>query len=521
MAGTPLNMSQVKQILQLHRQNKGRKTIARCLKISKATVKSYLDKLAGIKQSIDALLKLEDNELEKLFFSGNPAYKDDRFEVLNKLLDSYLRELKKTGVTRQVLWEEYRQQYPDGYGRSQFSYHIAQHLKKKNPSLPLSHEPGDKLFVDFAGKKLSYVDMETGEIIECQVFVACLPYSDYCFCIAVPSQTIDDFIYALKMCLEDLSGVPKALVPDNLKAAVTKADKYEPEINRTLQDFANHYNMAVVPARARKPQDKALVENQVKLIYSRVYARIRDMQFHSIGELNEAISEHTRKHNQTRMQKRDYCREEHFLSNEKHLLKPLPKNEFEIKYYKEYTLAQNNHILLGQDGHYYSAPYKYIGKKLKVIYTRSLVRIFYNREQIAVHKRDYRKNVYTTNKDHLCSTHLHYLKRSPEYYKRKAGELSESFSRFVELMFEQDVYPEQLYRSCDGLLSLQRNTDNLVFDKACRIAIEHENYKCGFVKNIIQNKMTSIKIEEPKSSLPKHNNIRGKEYYNNQLSLKF
>jgi len=521
MAGKPKRMSQVKQILQLHKQGYGNKTIARNLGISKNTVKSYLEKYRSSKLSLETLLKMEDHDLEKVFHAGNPAYKDDRFDTLKDNLDYYIKELNRTGVTRKLLWEEYRMSHPTGYSLSQFSFHLSQHQLSKNPSLVLTHSPGEKLFVDFAGKKLSYIDRATGEIIECQVFVACLPYSDYGFCMAVPSQRIDDFIHALTACLDSLGGAPKVLVPDNLKSAVVKANRYEPTVNRVLEDFSNHYNIAVVPARARKPKDKALVENQVKLIYNRVYARIRNQQFFSLEDLNAAIKMHTANHNQTRMQERGYCRQEHFLSNEKHLLQPLPETAFEIKYYKEYKLAGNNHIYLGQDKHYYSAPYQYIGKKLKVVYTRSLVRIFSGHNLIAVHKRSFVKGAYTTDKNHLCSTHQHYLNRSPEYYKNKAHSFSGTLGKLVELIFSQNRYPEQLYRGCDGLFSLSRNTHPDTFDKACQMAIEYQNYSYSFVQNIIKNKMTETNQEKIDKALPEHDNIRGREYYNNQLPFKF
>jgi hypothetical protein len=221
------------------------------------------------------------------------------------------------------------------------------------------------------------------------------------------------------------------------------------------------------------------------------------------------------------MQGRDYCRQEHFLSDEKHLLQPLPETTFEIKYYKEYKLAGNNHIYISQDKHYYSAPYQHIGKKLKVVYTRSMVRIFWDSNLIAVHKRSFAKGAYTTDKSHLCSTHQHYLNRSPEYYQNKAHSLCEPLGRLVELIFSQNRYPEQLYRGCDGLFSLQRNTDPDTFNKACQIAIEYQNYSYGFVQNIIKNKMTGTTEKKINKALPKHNNIRGREYYNNQLPFNF
>lgn len=517
MAGKPKEMSLVKQILQMHKQGLKIKPTARNLGVSKNTVKSYLEKYKSSKLSLDTLLKMDNNALEKVFHPGNPAYKDKRFKELENEFGYYVKELRRTGVTKKLLWEEYRLSKPDGYSLSQFTFHLSQYMQNKKPSMVLKHNPGEKLFVDYAGKKLSYIDKNTGEIIECQVFVACLPYSDYSFCIAVKSQKIEDFIYALTKCLGAFGGVPKVLVPDNLKSAVVKSNAYEPTINQALNDFANHYNMTVVPARARKPKDKALVENQVKLIYNRVYAKIRNQHFFSLSDLNKAIAFHTKQHNQTRMQQQGYCRHEHFLSDEKHTLQTLPSNAFEIKYYKEYKLAQNNHIYLGQDKHYYSAPYQYIGKKIKVVYTRSIVQLYHNCELIAVHQRDYATGKYTTDEKHLCSTHKHYLNRSPEYYKNKAKTYSLTLGNLVELIFLQDKYPEQLYKSVDGLFSLCRNTEKDIFEKACKIAIENKNYRYGFILNLIKNKMTDYDEILPvqNKQLPEHKNIRGSEYFNN------
>ena len=208
MAGKPKRMSQIKQLLQLHKQEKRKKEIARILGISKNTVKAYLEKLALSKLSIDYLLSLDDPVLETKFHPGNPAYSDERFEQLKSKLDYYVKELKRTGVSRKLLWEEYREDNPDGYGLTQFCHHLSQHLSARNPSMVLRHKPGEKLFVDFAGKKLSYIDQKTGEVVACHVFVACLPYSDYSFAMAVKSQTISDFLHALKCCLNELGGVP-------------------------------------------------------------------------------------------------------------------------------------------------------------------------------------------------------------------------------------------------------------------------------------------------------------------------
>ena len=516
MAGKPKRMSQIKQLLQLHKQGNGKRTIARNLNISKNTVKGYLNKLAASKFTIEQLLLMDDPVLEAIFHPGNPAYKDTRFENLKDRLDYYEKELKRLGVTKQLLWEEYREVHPEGYSHSQFCFHLSQHILRKNPSMVLHHNPGEKLFIDFAGKKLSYVDQETGEVIECQVFVACLPYSDYSFCMAIRSQRVADFLHALSCCLNEIGGVPQVLIPDNLKSAIIKANPYEPTVNRALEDFANHYNTTVVPTRSRKPKDKALVENQVKIIYNRVYAKLRNQQFFDLHTLNQAIKDKNRDHNQTRMQQRPYCREEHFLSEEKHLLQALPQTCFELKHYREYKVAQNNHVFLGQDKHYYSVPYTYIGQKAKVIYTHSMVRIYIAGKQVAAHMRDTRPGKYSTEEDHLCSTHKHYLNRSPGYYMEKAKVISNEFLRLIKQVFQQNRYPEQLYKTCDGMLSLQRKTDPETFSKACLLAIKHGRCTYGFLLNVIKNKMTDQLETQLAKPLPEHVNIRGKSYYKQQ-----
>lgn len=520
MAGKPKPMSQIKQLLQLHELGKSKKFIARSLGISKNTVKAYLAKLAASPLNIESLLTLDDPVLEGKFHAGNPAYKDDRFDHFKANLDYFVKELGRVGVTKQLLWEEYKSDYPGGYSHSQFCHHLLQHLIARKPSMVLQHKAGEKLFIDFAGKKLSYVDTDTGEVVPCQVFVACLPYSDYSFVMVVKTQSIDDFLYALRCCLENLGGVPEALVPDNLKSAIVKASSYEPDVNRVMEDFANHYKTTVIPARVRKPKDKALVENQVKLIYTRIYARLRDLTFFDMVSLNKAVKEKTRDHNQTRMQQKPYCREERFLADEKHLLRPLPNAPFELKYYCDLKVAKNNHIYLGQDKHYYSVPYAHIGQVVKIRYTRSMVYIYTNGQQIAVHIRDYKQGGYTTDKEHLCSAHRHYLDRSPDYYLNKSKVRSEALNQLMGHLFAQNRHPEQLYRTCDGLLNLQRKTDPKIFDKACLIAIDQQTYTYIVVLNIIKHKMTEETETKPSQPLPTHQNIRGKEYYT-QTTISF
>lgn len=522
-------MSQIKQLIILNRQGKGVKTIARILGISKNTVKTYLFKLDKLltgkraeKMTTEKLLNLDEPELYALFHPGNPSYKDIRYDYFKANLEYYQKELKKTGVTRTLLWEEYRQSNPDGYSYSQFCFHLdQQQAAKGKPTMVLDHKPAEKLFIDFAGKTIPYIDIETGEVISCQLFVACLPYSDYAFAIAVPSQSTSDFLYALTRCLEDLEGVPELLVPDNLKAAVVKADRYEPGINQALEDFANHYGTAVFPARVRKPQDKALVENQVKILYSRVYAKLRNMQFFDIASLNQAIRLKVKTHNQTRMQKKPYCREEKFMADEKPLLKELPIDRFELRNYSTLKVAKNNHIYLSVDKHYYSVPHTLLGYDVKVAFTRSMVYIYHEGRKVAVHSRNTKNGAYSTVKEHLCSHHQHYRDRSPDYYRNVSAKISKVLYEYVCLLFEQKRYPEQLYRTCDGLLALARKTDTEALEKACKTAIEHGIFSYKFIMNIIENHMEDESIQNNITTLPKHQNVRGKSYYNNQQSINF
>jgi transposase len=514
MAGKTKRMSLIKQLLQLHKQGVAIKQMSRVLGISRNTVKSYLAKLEALRTDIDRLLAMDDMPLEAMFHSGNPAFKpDERYDHLMAQMDYLRKELSRRGVTRMQLWEEYILQYPGGYRFTQFCFHIQQQQIASRPSMVLTHLPGQQLYIDFAGDKLSYCDKTTGEIIFCEVFVATLPASDYCFAMAVDSQRTDDFLYALEQCLIAIGGVPKMIVCDNLKAAVIKANRYEPEINRALEDFANHYGTTILPTRAMRPQDKALVENQVKNVYRRVYAPLRNVQFFDIATLNRSIAEMVHKHNQTRMQLKPYCREEYFLAEERHLLSPLATERFEIKHYAEHKVAKNNHIQLSQDKHYYSVPYTWIGAMVKVIYTHKMVHIYAKGEQIAVHQRIKTPGSYSTNREHLCSTHQHYLDRSPDYYIAQAAKVSAVFMNYTRAMFEQKRPPEQLYRQCDGLLSLSRKTDRGIFDKACEKALYTEVYSYMFVRNMIENKTVEMATDKPSGPLPNHHNIRGKAQY--------
>lgn len=516
MAGKTCPMSQIKQLLQLHRQGQSIKQIARTLCISKNTVKSYLYKLALCPEPLDVLIMMDDPLLESIFHRGDPAYKDSRYEDFQGRIKGYTEELKRTGVTRLTLWQEYRRDQPQGYGYTQFCFHFSQYLQASKPSMILDHPPGESMYIDFAGEKQSYIDRATGTLIECPVFVACMAHSDYGFAMAVRDQTLDEFLFALGCALEHFGGVPKMIVPDNLKTAIVKSDRYEPDIQRAMEDFANHYGTAVVPARVRRPRDKALVENHVRLVYSRVYAKLRHQSFFDLLTLNRAISEKMREHNQTRMQQKPYCRQECFLSQEKPLLGALPSESYQIKSYRMLKVAKNGHIYLSQDKHQYSVPYQHTGQKAQVIYTRSMVRIYVCQKLVATHPRGFTPGGHSTLMEHLCPAHQHHLKRSPDQYLQKAEQISELLHRLFQRIFEQSKPLVQLYRSCDGLLHLARKADIRELERACQTALELEQYTYRFVCNVLHNRMEDASRGTPQQALPSHRNIRGKQYFTQQ-----
>lgn len=527
MAGKLTRMSKIKQVLQLHREGFSNRRIASHLGLYKETVNGYIRKIKDCNFDIDSLLKQDDPILEKTLSAGSPAYTEDRFHVFKDKIPHFESELRRPHVKRYTLWEEYIKEHPDGYRYSQFCYHLKQMIVARHPSAILEHFPGKELQIDFAGDTLFYVDPETGEKIKVQVFIACLPYSGYSFAKAVLTQNTEDFLYALSCALQYFGGCPKILIPDNLKSAVIKADRYEPDLNKALEDFGNHYDFTILPARVRKPKDKASVENLVNIIYSRVYAKLRNMTFFSIEELNEAIEEKVREHNQTRMQQKGYSREEKFLAEEKKELKTLPESGFELKYYAALRVAVNNCIYLGRDKHYYSVPYAYIGQETSVIYTRTLVSVYCDGKLIATHPRKIGYG-YSIIKEHLCSTHQHYRERSPEYYIRIAEKRSEPLAVLIKRNFEIEEVPEKIYKRCDGLLSLQRKTDPSVFEKACSYALDNDIITYQSLRAIIEKKtyrespeeenMDATRKKQEEEKRPYHENIRGREYYKNQIN---
>lgn len=523
MAGKTIEMSKVKQVLQWYRKGDvSNRKIAEIVGLNKETVNTYINKAKSDPLSLDDLLAMDEYVLDVRFRGGSPSYTDYRFENFKAMLPYFEQQMDnpKNHMTLLLLWEEYAQKYPnDHYSLTQFRFHYRQNTaaKKRKITTVLAdlHQPGEKIYLDFSGDTLSYTDIETGEIVKVQTFVGCLPATDYTYAIAVPSQGTEDFVYAFVQCLRHLQGVPKVIVPDNLKSAVIKADRYEPALNKLMDDMANHYGAVVLPARVRRPQDKANVEGMVKTLYHRVYAPLRNQQFYSLEELNRAIAEQTLRHNQKRMQLHPFSREERFLSVEKPILRPLPKEDFEIRHTTNLKVQCNCCILLGRDKHYYSVPYQYVGQQVLVDYTRTLVKIYAEGQCVATHRRNHTQGRYTIVNDHLASKSAEWRSRSKEYYVSKASKAMTELATLISHMFITGNQAEEVYyRSCDALLHLQKQTDPILFREACMAALDNERYSYSFVNNIIKSKGVGIrKKKDVKAPNPSHSNVRGPQSF--------
>jgi len=514
MANNPIDMSKVRKVLTMYFQGKSKSFISKYLNLSRNTVKKYinLNQLLGLEQ--DYILQKSDLELEAIFI------KDNEIKINKKLQEAYSffpymeKELKRNGVTRALMWEEYHKKHPDGYGLSQFKVYYNRWSKKVNPVMRMDHKAGDKMYIDYAGKKLQIVDKESGEIKDVEFYVAILGASQYTYAEASISQKKEDFIKSTENALLFYKGVPAAIVPDNLKSAVTKSNRYEPQINKDFNDFAEHYGTTILAARAYKPKDKALAEGAVKILYRRIYSNLRKRTFFSLKELNSAVWELLEKHNNMKLTGRSHSRLELFKELEQKALAPLSVERFEIKEVEQGTVIKNAHIMLKKDKHYYSVPYQYIQKKVKLIYTSDRVEIYHKYNRIALHSRNYKPHSYSTKAEHLPSTHQFLSDWHPQKFINWGNNIDPAVAKFITFLLEQKQHPEQSYKSCLGVLTMEKKVGRERLINACKRALDYGVYNYKAIDNILKRNLDLYtENQDQESDLPRHNNIRGEEYY--------
>ncbi len=515
MAGNSIRMSQLKQILRLFSQGVPIKGIARETGISRNTIKGYFRTIKSRELNLEDLLGLEDLRIEHVLRAPLKTEKERHRDFMLRL-DKLYEELKHPHLTKQLLWEEYKREYPGGYQYSRFCHYLQLYDRSQHATLIREHEPGDKIFIDFTGDKLHYVNRNGGEIIPCEVFVATLGYSNYTVVLATHSQKVEEAVAATALSLEYIGGSPRAIVPDNFKSAVNQAHLYEPKINEAFLDMANHYGMAVLPTRARKPKDKAKVERSVTISYQRIFAPLRKQTFYSLQELNTALLEQAALLNKRIMQQYDCSREVLLERDEKPVLKSLPPERYQIKQHLILTVQQNGHVYLSKTKRYFSAPYRYIGFKVHVIITTALVRIYYQGDCIATHTAD-KPGKYHTIPDHMPSHHREVLAGMNEnILKERAASVGPPVLAVIEVVLQRSIHPEQAYKSCQGILSLAKKTSKEILIESCAIALEYQVCTYRNIERLALGQYANRESQCPAkyTPLPDHPNVRGASHFN-------
>ncbi len=514
MAAKMVDIMELRQLLLLKQKGESNRSCSRRLNIHRNTINYYVQLFDASEASYKDLLALDDSKLTELFPSrGN--LNTSRYSVLASYFTYFEKELKKPGCTCEVLWREYLLKHPDGYKYTQFNEHFSRWRKTLKGSGKLTHKAADKVFVDYTGKSLYITDKQTGEVQAVEVFVAVLPASQYTYVEASMSQKKEDFIASMNRCLYYFSGTPKSIVTDNLKSAVHKASKYEAILNKSLKSLALHYMTTINPTRGFAPQDKALVEGAVKLIYQRIFYPLNKTTFFSLEALNRAIWDKLAEFNSHLMKQLETSRLKQFLDIEKPYLAPLPPRPYELKEFKKSKVQKMGFIYLHEDKNYYSVPFRYIGHVVEVQYNSQEVEIYVNSQRIALHKRNYRKGAYNKKDEHLSSSHKFYQDWSPDFFKNWARKSGPHVEAYVSKLLEKASYPEVVYKQCLGVINLKTAHTDQRLDNACRLALDHPRHGYHIIKNILVNKMDLVEqavIERP--HITQHQNIRGAGFYN-------
>ncbi len=511
-------MQIVRSIIQQLHKGYSHRRIARELHLSRNTVKHYASQFTSSLHSLEVLQQMDDATLSAIVHAkAKQLQADPRRTAFTSRIDYFLSELKRTGVTRLLLWQEYKKEHPAGYEYAKFCQLLGSQKQIKGAAMHFQHKPAEVMMVDFAGDSLSYVLKETGEVISCPVLVCVLPYSGYSYVSALVNASLVHVVKALNECLVYFQGVPHSFKSDNMKQIVTKSCRYEPVFTDMMQQWALHNNMALLAARVRKPKDKASVENEVKLTYQRIYAPLRDNVFFSLEELNKSIREQLVEHHRLPFQRKSYNRYDCFINEEKPLLLSLPFSSYAIKHSAEAKVQKNYHITLGEDWNHYSVPFNYIGKKVNAIYDADTVEIYYQHQRIALHKRSYKKHSYSTIKEHMPEGHQRYFEQrgwNAEYFLVQALKIGPDTHQYKG-MLQGKRFTQQTYNGCLGVLRLAKAYTTLRLEAACKRALKGNGYTYKVVSNILSNNLDQLQTTDQLTlfNMPEHDNLRGPEAY--------
>lgn len=510
MAREMLSMRKLSEVLRLSLEQKvSVRKIARSCCLARSTVSDYLGraKVAGLGWPLPE--GMDEDLLERLLFPVRET------SLPRPALDmAYLRnEMRKQSVTLQLLWEEYRSHTSDGYSYSQFCQLYGDWVGKQAISLRQEHRAGEKLFVDFAGDTIPIHDPRTGEISQGHVFVGVLGCSNYTYAEVTATEKLSDWIGAQVHALEEIKGVPLVVVPDNTKAAVRSPCWYDPDINLTYQEMAEHYGFTVIPARVRKPKDKAKVENGVLIAERWILARLRHHTFFSLAEANEAVRKLLIGMNAKPFKKLPGSRQSVLEAMERPALKPLPECPYEFAEWKQVAVNIDYHVDV--EGHYYSAPYQLIQQRLMARITRHGVELLHKGKRVAAHTRSHQKGRHTTLTEHQPPAHQKYLEWTPERLISWAGMIGPNCAEVIRQILASRPLVVHGYRPCLGVIRLGKPYGNERLERACARALKLNIATYHRIENLLKTGRDKVTMPEPDIPCPVtvHDNVRGAGYY--------
>ena len=506
-------MRKIRDVLRLtHELRLSVRQVCEATGVGKTAVGEYVSraKVLGITWPVPP--EIDDAGLERRLFAstgspaGEPVYAVPDWAKVHE-------ELKRRGVTLTILWEEHRAECANGHGYSRFCELFAEWRKRLSPTMRQTHVAGDKLFVDWAGDTVDIIDQMTGEVHAAHLFVAVLGASSYTYAEARWSERLPDWIGAHVNALDFLGGVPKATVPDNLKAGITKPSRYEPGINRTYQDLADHYGFVVLPARIRKPRDKAKVEGAVLIVQRYVLGRLRNQRFFSLDELNAAVRDCVAAINAKVMKRLKQSRNELFASLDRPVLKGLPMARYQYAEWKRCTVAPDYHVEV--DDHYYSTPFRLLRESVDARFTDMTVELFHKGCRVASHARSRLPHKHTTTPEHMPSSHRRYAEWTPARMIAAAQKIGPATVALFEAIMKAKRHPEQGFRVCLGIIGLVKSYGAERVEAASRRGNESGVTTYGSIKSILENGLDRAfaKPSIPDTPPIRHANIRGRGYY--------
>jgi transposase len=506
-----ITMRQLRQTLRLHLESRlTLRECARVLGIAKTTIGDIVRKARAAGVDWALAQTLTDDELEARLYRPAVPRSARHLEPDYAYIH---QELKRAGVTLQLLWEEYARANPLAYKYTSFCIKYRAWAEGLKRSMRQVHVAGEKLFADYAGHTVPIVDARTGEIRQAQIFVAALGASNYTYACATMTQTAADWVGSLIGALEFIGGTPCLIVPDQPRALIAQPDRYEPGMGRLVEEFCNHYGVAVLPARPAHPRDKPKVEVAVQVVERWILARLRNRRFFSLAELNAAIGELLQELNERAFKKLPGCRREAFERLDRPALRPLPPARMPILRFKSARVNIDYHVEL--DGHYYSVPHRLVRTAVELRITASTVEAFAGSQRVAVHAYSAVRGAFTTDPEHMPASHRAHREWTPAKMIAWGERIGAACATLVRWQMEHRPHPEQGYRACLGLQRLARSYGPERLEAACARAISIRSPTFRSVDAILKSGMDRqpLPSKSTQTALPLHENLRGPDYY--------